>query len=680
MYYINDYRQKSIDKIIPYLIEFPQVVKIIENSSDRYQAIEDLLWKIADNFKVDDARGIFLDIHAHNEDANIIYADKAEDAFTYGSLWQPSQIGDINPQVYGTGHYYSQASYLTGVSKNISEDKMIRGILAKIIENNTNGTIEDLIQALKLYFNAEKVSVLESYPLSISISLEGKNLEISTTGNKEIIKKFLPACVSLKNLYLNDKQFNIYQLGKSTSYGESRFPLNITENYVSYPFYSECINLNSQNNEYIKTNYNEFSENMYCCFTGELNESYAGNILISSKNNTDSFYLNINSQLHFELMYNNTSYNTDVLAEAGNKYTFILSNSDNKLKLWVLSGVKITGEDRNKDEAYITNQILNTTPSIIIDNYTTINNAPIYINGLQNDASVVCGDFTYYGIVFGHIIEDINDINEYYITSYGQKQILFNCISNNNHLNIYSDEVSGTDTHIELTQLQSDFKYANNHGNSKYSYFDGKSNIKYDTTNIYTNYNNEYIDNFDLNLSLCTPISLNESKILSGFIYNENIESDIFITDTNGLVVTVPILNTTNDTYQQLILTTTDNILFNNMFNDIKISYSDNTITIYNNNESVYTYILSNNYKIVYRPPILNIGNKEFLGLIKNIDLSFDINGNNVNINIPSMYTLRDDINNIPYINEGVRLITAPQLMNDETNLDLYGNTLIGVR
>ena len=62
MYYISDYRKRAIDTIIPYLIDFPQVVKIIETSADRYQAIEDCLWNIANNFKVDDARGVFLQI------------------------------------------------------------------------------------------------------------------------------------------------------------------------------------------------------------------------------------------------------------------------------------------------------------------------------------------------------------------------------------------------------------------------------------------------------------------------------------------------------------------------------------------------------------------------------------------------------------------------------------------
>lgn len=678
MYYINNYRQEAINKIIPYLIEFSQVVKSIEISADRYQAIEDLLWKIADNFKLTESRGIFLSAHAHNENSNIIFTDRADDAFTYGTKIPEKQA-------YGTGHYYSQASYLTGSTKTVSEDKLIRAVQAKIIENNTNGTIEDLIQALKLYFNADSIGIYESYPLNVSIMIKGNNLELSGTGNADIIKSILPACVSLKNLYLNDEVYNIYQFSYQTSYGDSRYPHNITENVVSYPHYSQAITLHSEYSEYIETKHTEFFENMYCCFTGELNESYSGNILFSSKNleNNNNFYLNINSQLHFEIMYNNTAYNTDILAEAGIKYTFILFNSNNQLKLWIIPNVTITGENKDKDEAYITNNILNSTPTLIIDNFDTINNAPVYINGIKNSDGVVSGDFIYYAIVFGSILNDINDIFEYYITSYGQKQILFNCISNTNHLKIHSDDIFNPIQHTELITWQSDFKYAENHGNSKYAYFNGSSNIKYDTNKAdikYTQHNDEYVSNFKFNVSLAHPINLLESNIVSGFIYNDTFNSELHVSDTKSLVCTIPAFNTQTNQYEQFILTTPDNILFDNLFNDIIIEYVDNRIIIYNNNEIISQQSLNSKYKIVYKAPILNIGNHDFIGLVKNIDLSVQVGDDILNINIPSMYTLRDDTNNIPYSNEGVRIITTPQLMSDINKVDLYGNPLIGIR
>ena len=182
MYYITDYRKRAINKIIPYLINFPQVVSIIEQSADRYQAIEDVIWQIANNFKLDNARGVFLQALAHNEATKIVYTDKAQDAFTYGT---------DKPlfQAYGTGHYYSQASYISGIKKDVTDEKTIRTVKAKIIQNNTDCTIEDLIEGLKLVYNADKIRVYESNPLAISLELIGSQLEVSSSGNKEIIKE-----------------------------------------------------------------------------------------------------------------------------------------------------------------------------------------------------------------------------------------------------------------------------------------------------------------------------------------------------------------------------------------------------------------------------------------------------------------------------------------------------------
>ena len=139
MYYIQDYKKRAMNTIIPYLIEFPQIVSIIEQSADRYQAIEDVIWRVADNLKIDDARGVFLQALAHNEVTNIIYTDVADDAFTYGTD-KPEY------QAYGTGHYYSQSSYISGIKKDITDEKTIRAVKAKIIQNNTNGIVEDLIE------------------------------------------------------------------------------------------------------------------------------------------------------------------------------------------------------------------------------------------------------------------------------------------------------------------------------------------------------------------------------------------------------------------------------------------------------------------------------------------------------------------------------------------------------
>ena len=245
MYHIQDYRQRAVEKIVPYLIEFPDVVSIVENSADRYQAIEDVLWRIADNFKVADSRGVFLTAHANNEVVNINYTDKAEDAFTYGT--------DLPLyQAYGTGHYYSQASYISGIRKTLTEDKTIRAVLSQIIQNNTNCTIEDLIEALKLLYNSENVRILESNPLRVNVELIGSAIELSSSGNYENIKKMLPACVYLGSLYIDPKTFDIFRYDTKSAYGISRYPVRVGDTTDIYQYISNAITLNSTDNEYIK--------------------------------------------------------------------------------------------------------------------------------------------------------------------------------------------------------------------------------------------------------------------------------------------------------------------------------------------------------------------------------------------------------------------------------------------
>lgn len=252
MYHIQDYRQRAIEKVVPYLIEFPNIVSIIENSADRYQAIEDVLWRIADNFKVSDSRGVFLLAHANNEVVNINYTDNAEDAFMYAD--PNNQPSDYNPQynAYGTGHYYSQSSYISGIRKTLTEDKTIRAVLSQIIQNNTNCTIEDLIESLKLLYNAEHVKVLESNPLRVNIELIGSNIELSSSGNYENIKKMLPACVYLSNIYVNPLTYDVFRYSSNSAYGISRYPVRVGDSTDIYQYVSNSITLNSINHEYIQ--------------------------------------------------------------------------------------------------------------------------------------------------------------------------------------------------------------------------------------------------------------------------------------------------------------------------------------------------------------------------------------------------------------------------------------------
>lgn len=375
MYYIDDYKQQAIDKIIPYLIEFPQIVSIIEDSADRYQAIEDVLWQIANNFKVADSRGVFLNAHAHNEVVDLVYTDKAKDAFTYGTEYPDTQA-------FGTGHFYSQASYLSGIPKDISEAKLIRAVQEKIIQNNTNGTIEDFIEAMKLHFNASKVTVYESYPLAISLMLAGDKLELSSSDNKIAVKKCLPACVSLNNFYINDNLFDQFVYSDKSEYAnDSRYPITLGNSDYMYKYISTAINLNSTDEEYFKIinpffniSYEEYTP--VECITGKLT-ALNNNATIYSFNFQQGYRVYkvslkiklISGEYYFALVksewdednsiwVDDLPVNTNIKPAIDKDYTLLMSiNRDtfDYFRLWIFDGVKLSGQNSSQDMSWAYN-------------------------------------------------------------------------------------------------------------------------------------------------------------------------------------------------------------------------------------------------------------------------------------------------------------------------------------
>lgn len=699
MYYISDYRKRAIDKIIPYLINFPQVVKIIENSADRYQAIEDLLWKIADNFKVDDARGIFLDVHAHNEVVDILYTDKAKDAFTYGT--------DVPLyQAYGTGHYYSQASYISGIKKDVSEDKLIRAIKAKIIQNNTNGSIEDLIESLKLYFNAKNVKLYESNPLNISMMLVGDKLELSSSGNRETIKKMLPACVKLGDVFVDTYNFDIFQYDENSSYGDNRYPVLVSDTTDIYTYISLSVNLSSEFEEYIVTNHTNFNEGMFACIVGNITKINDNATFISSTNIEENlgFSLNIYNDGEkdlFAINYNNTIYPSNIIAEENKNYTFILYNAGTSLKVWVLNNIQISGENSNKDLSFISNRILYSNPNIEISDYTTIN-APIYINCINNSTTPTnYGDFTYYALMFGQIPLDTNipTTTEYYVSCYGEKQILFNCLENKNHL--YINTLNPLISNIMIKQPY--YNYKATHSNGKYVYMDGKSGIDY-----FIHDNIQYYDLHDFNIKfdICMPIEISTGNIISDFVGDIEGESSISFEKDGKLSIQLPIYKvevSTDETGAEIEtetkniikIYTEENIIQPNEYASFEITYTPALVEVYKNGVKILDNELDNTI-IKNSSTTLRVGydkniTNPYKGFIKNVYVNIigiDENGETetdftyypTEINLPYKSRLQDSDKKYEYVNYGARFITTPQLIDDTTNLDLYGNKLIGQR
>ena len=685
MYYIDDYRKKAIDKIIPYLIEFPQIVKILEVNADRYQAIEDVLWKIANNFKITDSRGVFLNAHANNEVSNIIYTDKAEDAFTYGTDMPLYQA-------YGTGHYYSQASYISGIKKNISEDKLIRAVQAKIIQNNTNGTVEDIIEALKLLYNAEHIRVYESNPLNLSIMLIGGNLEISSSGNYENIKQFLPACVSFNNIFVDTSIFDLFMYDENSSYGDSRYPIRINDTVDKYYYISFSVNLDSEFEEYTKTNHEYFKENMFSCITGAFTKTINNGTILSSCNteNNEAFRIKLveNENLYYlAVEYNGNTFISNYLVNEGDRYTIIAYNTGTELKIWFSNKIPLKGE-YSSDISYIENIITSSDADITINNFTSID-APIYINCLnQGETNVDFGDFTYYAIIFGEYTGNNTDITEYYASCYGEKQILFNCLENKNHLYIYTNNPLVSN----IMTRQSYYNYKQRHSAGKYLYLDGKSGIDYKI-------NNESIDcniyELDINFYICIPVELKSGNIISNFVNEDSYSSNISIGNYGELILNFHVKNKISDSESGVSEEVINPVSVNTGINTIKsgeyikfnIKIKDNNIYVYKNDNLIYTQNI--NGTLIDIPSVVKIGYNNDLssfynGFIKNIYLSIsgqkDLNIHKSILDISLNNKLQDSTKNIPYTNYGARFITVPQLINDNTNLDLYGNELLGIR
>ena len=663
MYYITDYRKRAINKIIPYLINFPQVVSIIEQSADRYQAIEDVIWQIANNFKLDDARGVFLQALAHNEATKIVYTDKAQDAFTYGT---------DKPlfQAYGTGHYYSQASYISGIKKDITDEKTIRAVKAKIIQNNTDCTIEDLIEGLKLVYNADKIRVYESNPLAISLELIGSQLEVSSSGNKEIIKEFLPATVALKNIYLNKGDFDVFRYDDHSYYGVSRYPILVKDTTNVYHYISNSITLTSQYKEYINVPNGTYAKNSYICIVGEFPKVTKNGVFINCTDGTNACRLYINSDGKFEVQQvnNNSSvvYPTDITAQTHKRYTISFCNDNNKLKLWVYDSLKVNGNYIDRDTSFITNTIQSTTPLLEINNSPAIDK-PIIINKSSLNETQY-NDFTYYAFIFGN--NDSSTPKEYYISEFGEKQVLFNCYENKNHLEV----VTSNPLDKNITTKQYYFNYKINHFGSRYLYFDGKSGINYNIGG-----SNKAVKEFDISFDLCMPAVLKSGDIICDFVGDEN-SSKISIDETGKLSLNIPVTVTVDDVEQTDVITytTTDPVIQISEYARFHIHVTSDNIKFYKNDIEIYNVNISGIINNI--PPILRIAYDKnitdpYKGILKDVFINIiDTDDKTLSVNLPYTLTLQDSDKSFTYTNYGARFITVPQLFNNTDNTDLFNN------
>ena len=705
MYYIDDYRQQAINKIIPYLIEFPEIVSIIEDSADRYQAIEDVLWRIAENFKVVNSRGMFLNAHAHNEVVNITYTDKAKDAFTYGTEYPDTQA-------FGTGHFYSQASYISGISKDVSEDKLIRAVQEKIIQNNTNGTIQEFIESMKLHFNATSVDIYESYPLAVSLMLSGEKLELSSSGNKEAIKKCLPACVSLNNLYINDHLFDQFMYSKKSSYAnDSRYPITLGNTDYLYKYISTAVNLNSNDKEYVKINspfYNaDFTQNEipFECICGRITDINNNSVIYSfTYISTDIYKISliirqIEGENYFVLskdiwddtnsIWQNISLlNTNIKVTINKDYTFLLSvnhNSFDFFRLWIFDDIRLIGQNILQDTSWVYNMIQNNTTFTQIQlnttdiNYDAQNILNAEIINYDNKNTSNYSDITYY-CMLGGILNDESNIDienkssHYYITCFGEKNLLFNCLSNNNHIVINTESTLQNN----LTVKQSSYNYKKWHSNGKYLNIYNKNNqpsIKWNSQQPIDSLINSFILSFDL----CLPLN-STANILNGLLGSDTKFNISYNTEQQKIIILLPTYTSGNVETPYIVEINLTNEEFIKKFNNLKIKYSDNKISIYIDDVLLKSEnILDVNVR--YINAILELGpiNAFIKNLIFNCIYTDGINISNLEYNLPLTDSLYEKNNLIQPTNYNARFLTVPQLIDNTTNKDLFNNETLRI-
>lgn len=190
MYQIDNHNELALASTIPYLLQFNEIYKLAEQSGDRAQIIENIAWQLLYNLDYENAEGIWLDYIGKKVGQSRIYTPKPVNAFTFGGTTEEG---------FGAGKFKSPSSIRS--TKSARTDYSFRNaIKAKIIQNNTDTSVDELISACKLLFNSKLVKMEEEYPASIkSINVYGSNL-IEILDSNEVIKNIIPAGVSLETI------------------------------------------------------------------------------------------------------------------------------------------------------------------------------------------------------------------------------------------------------------------------------------------------------------------------------------------------------------------------------------------------------------------------------------------------------------------------------------------------
>ena len=84
MLQIDNHEEKALSVIIPYLLQFPEIYGMTQNSGTRAQYLEDIAWELLWNLDVDTANGVWLDYLGKKVGQSRTYSPTVEGAFTFG--------------------------------------------------------------------------------------------------------------------------------------------------------------------------------------------------------------------------------------------------------------------------------------------------------------------------------------------------------------------------------------------------------------------------------------------------------------------------------------------------------------------------------------------------------------------------------------------------------------------
>jgi len=234
MYQLDNHEDLALSVVVPYLLQFPELYGLSKNSGTRAQYIEDVVWGLLYNLDVDTAEGVWLDYLGKKVGQPRTYAPKVEGAFTFGGT---------SSQGFGSGKFISAA--LSGSSTKVARtDASFRdAIRAKIIENNTDCSLDELIQACKLLYQASIVQITEAYPAGISnIDMYGSTLLQSSSANLDV-KRMLPAGVSLDTVTF----YNLFNIFKNSAFIQYNNTITAGNDFVlSFSFIPDDIDIDTK--------------------------------------------------------------------------------------------------------------------------------------------------------------------------------------------------------------------------------------------------------------------------------------------------------------------------------------------------------------------------------------------------------------------------------------------------